>query len=48
MILTGLARLGRDASLRYTGNGDPVLEMALAFNYGQNDQATGKRPSQWI
>ena len=48
MILTGLARLGRDASLRYTGNGDPVLEMALAFNYGQKDQATGKRPSQWI
>ncbi len=47
MILTGFARLGRDASLRYTGNGDPVLEMALAFNYGQKGQ-DGKRPSQWI
>lgn len=47
MILTGLARLGRDASLRYTGAGDPVLDMALAFNYGQKGQ-DGKRPSQWI
>lgn len=47
MILTGLARLGRDASLRYTGNGDPALDMALAFNYGQKGQ-DGKRPSQWI
>lgn len=48
MILTGLARIGRDASLRYTPGGDPVLEMALAFNYGKKDQATNKRPSQWI
>ena len=47
MILTGLARLGRDASLRYTGGGDPVLDMGLAFNYGQKGQ-DGKRPSQWI
>lgn len=47
MILTGLARLGRDASLRYTPGGDPVLELALAFNYGQKGQ-DGKRPSQWI
>lgn len=47
MILTGLARLGRDASLRFTPGGDPVLEMALAFNYGQKEQ-DGKRPSQWI
>lgn len=47
MILTGLARLGRDASLRYTGAGDPVLDMALAFNYGQKGQ-DNKRPSQWI
>ncbi len=47
MILTGLARLGRDASLRYTGGGDPVLEMALAFNYGQKD-GSGNKPTQWI
>lgn len=47
MILTGLARLGRDASLRYTGSGDPVLEMALAFNYGQKD-GSGNKPTQWV
>lgn len=47
MILTGLARLGRDASLRYTQGGDPVLEMALAFNYGQKD-GSGNKPTQWI
>ena len=47
MILTGLARLGRDASLRYTQGGDPVLEMALAFNYGQKD-SSGNKPTQWI
>ena len=47
MILTGLARLGRDASLRYTGGGDPVLEMAIAFNYGQKD-GSGNKPTQWV
>jgi single-strand DNA-binding protein len=47
MILTGLARLGRDATLRHTPQGDAVLEMALAFNYGQKD-GEGKRPTQWI
>lgn len=47
MILTGLARLGRDATLRHTPQGKPVAELALAFNYGQKD-SDGKRPSQWI
>jgi single-strand DNA-binding protein len=47
MILTGLARLGRDATLRHTPQGDAVLELALAFNYGQKD-ADGKRPTQWV
>lgn len=47
MILTGLARLGRDATLRHTPQGKPVAELALAFNYGQKG-ADGKRPSQWI
>lgn len=47
MILTGLARLGRDATLRRTPQGDAVLEMALAFNYGAKD-GSGNRPTQWI
>lgn len=47
MILTGLARLGRDAEMRYTGGGDPVATLALAFNYGQKDSG-GNKPTQWI
>ena len=47
MIITGLARLGRDASLKVTPSGDSILEMALAFNYGKKDH-DGNRPTQWI
>ena len=47
MILTGLVRLGRDAVLRYMPDGTPVLNLALAYNYGQKD-ANGKRPTQWV
>ncbi len=47
MILTGLARLGDDAELRFTQGGDAVAELPLAFNYGQKD-SSGKKPTQWI
>lgn len=47
MILTGLARLGADADVRYTPGGDPVANLSLAWNYGRKD-GDGKRPSQWI
>lgn len=47
MILTGLVRLGRDASLRYMADGTPVLNMAMAYNWGTKD-AGGKRATQWI
>lgn len=47
MILAGLARLGRDAELRYTASGEAVVNLALAFNYGQK-QADGNRPTQWV
>jgi single-strand DNA-binding protein len=47
MLLTGIARLGRDAELRFTPSGQKVANLALAFNYGQKG-ADGKRPSQWI
>lgn len=47
MIMTGLARLGRDTSLKYTPDGTAVCELALAFNYGRkNDE--GNRPTQWV
>lgn len=49
MIITGLARLGRDAELRHTtgDNAQAVASLALAFNYGQKG-SDGSRPTQWI
>lgn len=47
MKTIGLARLGRDAEVRYTPSGDPVCNLSLAFNYGQKDN-DGNRPTQWI
>lgn len=47
MILTGLARIGRDAELRHTPNGHAVIELSLAFNYGKKG-ADGNRAAQWI
>lgn len=43
----GAARLGRDAELRYTQNGDPVTTLALAFNYGKRGDG-GNRQTTWI
>lgn len=47
MHMIGLARLGRDAEVRYTANGTAVANLSLAFNYGLKD-GQGNRPSQWI
>ena len=47
MILTALARLGRDVELRYLQNGDPVANLALAINYGKKG-SDGNRPTQWV
>lgn len=43
----GLARLGRDAEIRRTPNGDAVCNLSLAFSYGQRD-SEGHRPTQWV
>lgn len=48
MLLTGLARLGRDAELRRTQGGEAVSNLSLAYNYGMKDQQTGNRPTQWV
>lgn len=48
MILTGIARIGRDAEIRYTPNGDAVCNLSLAFAYGYKPKDGGYRPSQWI
>lgn len=47
MKLIGLATLGRDAEIRVTPAGDPVANLALAFNYGKKD-GNGERPTTWI
>lgn len=47
MQMIGVARLGRDAELRYTPNGTAVANLSLAFNYGQKDDQ-GNRPTQWV
>lgn len=40
----GLARLGRDAELRTTGNGDSVATLALAFTR----RVKGEKLTQWV
>ena len=43
----GLARLGRDAEIRTTSQGDSVATLALAFSYGRKG-SDGNRPTQWV
>jgi single-strand DNA-binding protein len=47
LIAYGLARLGRDAEVRYLTDGTPVCNLSLAFVCGRKGP-DGKRPSQWI
>ena len=47
MILTGIARLGRDAEIRYLPDGKAVANLSLAYNHGKKDNE-GKRETQWI
>lgn len=47
MQIIGVARLGRDAELRHTQNGDAVASLSLAFNYGRKG-ADGNKPTQWV
>lgn len=46
-VTAGVYRVGRDAELRNLPNGDPVINLSLASNYGKKDQ-DGKRPTQWV
>lgn len=43
-------RIGNDPELRYTpgNNSTAVVNLSLAYNYGRKDEATGKRPTQWV
>lgn len=49
MPFTHLFSIGRDAELRYAGqNQTAVVNLSLAYPFGQKDQSTGKRPTQWV
>lgn len=43
----GLARLGRDAEIRTTSQGESVATLSLAFSYGRKG-SDGNRPTQWV
>lgn len=45
--LSGVFTIGRDAEPRTTSNGDTVVNLSLAYNYGRKDDS-GKRPTQWV
>lgn len=47
MQLIGLVRLGRDAELRSLPDGTPVMNLAMAYNYGKKDQ-DGRRQTTWV
>lgn len=43
----GLARIGRDAELRFTPGGAAVANVSLAFTYGKRGD-NGSRLTQWV
>lgn len=43
----GLARIGRDAEVRFLDGGDAVINLSLAFSYGKKGH-DGKRQTQWL
>jgi single-strand DNA-binding protein len=47
MKANGLARIGKDAEVRYTPGGAAVANVSLAFAYGKKGD-DGKRPTQWV
>jgi single-strand DNA-binding protein len=47
MKANGLARIGKDAEVRYSPGGAAVANVSLAFSYGKKGD-DGKRPTQWV
>lgn len=48
MLLTGVARITRDPELRSLPGGEPVLQLALAYNYGIKRNEQGFLPTQFV
>lgn len=40
-------RVGNEVTLRYAPNGDAILNLSLAYNYGKKG-ADDKKPTQWV
>jgi single-strand DNA-binding protein len=47
MKANGLARIGKDAEVRFTPGGAAVANVSLAFTYGKKGD-DGNRPTQWV
>lgn len=45
--LSGVFRVGRDAEIRKTSNGEDVCNLSLAYNHGRKGE-DGNRPTQWL
>lgn len=45
--LYGIARIGRDTTIRHTQQGEAVASLSLAFSYGRKGE-DGKQPVQWL
>ena len=45
--LSGVFRVGRDAEVRNTANGEAVCNLSLAYNHGRKGE-DGSRPTQWL
>ena len=43
-----MGRLGHEPEVRYTQAGKPVASFSLAVDRDYTDQATGKRPCDWV
>ena len=46
MPVSDFGRIGRDAELRFTPNGDAVCSVPVAVDYGRKGE-DGKKPTQW-
>lgn len=45
-MFTKVFRIGNEPAIRHTPSGKAVLNLSLAYNYGQ--KVDGKKPTQWI
>ena len=45
-MFTKIFRIGNEPTIRYTPSGKAVLNLSLAYSYGQ--KVDGKKPTQWI